>query len=141
MERPGEDILADPSSILYSAEVHKALNPARDVLQTMFTSPNEDPLGEFVPAKEWLEDQGMNIEDTISTREPKSPETHIGLNKEARVLWMERLPIPHAHTIFIAFRIRKDPRYKGPHYIHFKAPTPVLATKARPRPQPKKKGL
>ena len=25
---------------------------------------------------------------------------------------MTRLPIAHAHTIFIAFRIRKDPRYK-----------------------------
>jgi len=39
-------------------------------------------------------------------------ETYVGLTKEARVLWMTRLPIAHAHTIFIAFRIRKDPRYK-----------------------------
>jgi hypothetical protein len=116
-----EDILADPSSIPYSAEVNKALTPARKILGNILTSPNEDP-GEYVHAKAWLEDQGKEVDDiipyvgTLSVIERAQIanwfETHVSLTKEARVLWMTRLPIAHAHTIFIAFRIRKDPCYK-----------------------------
>ena len=116
-----EGILADPSSIPYSADVKKALTPARQILCNILTSPNEDP-GEYVPAKAWLEAQGKDVDEiipyvgTLSVIERAQIanwfETHVGLTKEARVLWMTRLPIAHVHTIFIAFRIHKDPRYK-----------------------------
>jgi hypothetical protein len=39
-------------------------------------------------------------------------ETRVGLNEDARILWLGQLPIAHAHTIFIVFRMREDPRYK-----------------------------
>jgi len=74
--------------------------------------PDEDP-GEYVPAKAWLEAQGKDVDDiipyvgTLSVIERAQIanwfETHVSLKKEARVLWMTRLPFAHAHTIFIAF--------------------------------------
>jgi hypothetical protein len=39
-----EDILADPSSIPYSAEVNKALTPAREILWNILTSPDKECL-------------------------------------------------------------------------------------------------
>ena len=45
-----EDILAKPSSIPYSAEVNKALTPAREILHNILTSLKEYP-DEPVPAK------------------------------------------------------------------------------------------
>ena len=90
-----EDILVDPTSILYSAEVNKALTPAREILCNILASPNEDP-GEYVPAKAWLEAQGKDVDEiipyvgTLSVIERAQIanwfETHVGLTKEARVL-------------------------------------------------------
>ena len=59
-----EDILTDPSSIPYGAEVNKVLTPARQILRNILTSPNEDP-GEYVPAKAWLEARGKDVDDII----------------------------------------------------------------------------
>ena len=108
-----EDILADPSSIPYGAEVDKALTPSRDQLHDILLSPDNVP-SEEVPAKKWLEDQKKNLTMTIMpyvgallvserTQIANWFETHISLTKDNRGLWLGCLPIAHAHTIFIAF--------------------------------------
>jgi len=117
-----EDILADPSSTPYGAEVDKALAPALDDLRDILLSPDNVP-SESVPAKKWLEDQKKSLTKTlipyvgalsVSERAQIANwfETHISLTKDTRVLWLGRLPIAHAHTVFIAFRIHQDPHYK-----------------------------
>ena len=40
-------------------------------------------------------------------------ETHISLTKDNWGLWLGRLPIAHAHTVFIAFRMHQDSHYKS----------------------------
>ena len=118
-----EDILADPSTIPYGAEVDKALSPARDRLREILLSPDDVP-SEEVPAKKWLEDQKKSLTKTlipfvgalsVSERAQIANwfETHISLTQDTRVLWLGRLPIAHAHTVFIAFRMHQDPHYKG----------------------------
>lgn len=59
-----EDILADPSSIPYGAEVDKALAPTRDDLCNVLLSPDNVP-SEEVPAKKWLEGQKKSLTDTL----------------------------------------------------------------------------
>src|SRR6266567_1600639 len=109
-----EDILADPSSNPYGAEVDKALAPALDDLRDILLSPDNVP-SESVPAKKWLEDQKKSLTDTlipyvgalsVSERAQIAYwfETHVSLTKDVRILWFSRLPIAHAHTVFIAFR-------------------------------------
>ena len=43
-----EDILANPSSVTYGAEVHKALTPSRDRLRDILLSPDEVPSEEVL---------------------------------------------------------------------------------------------
>jgi hypothetical protein len=118
-----EDILADPSSTLYGAEVDKALAPALDDLRDILLSPDNVP-SESVPAKKWLEDQKKSLTNTlipyvgalsVSERAQIAYwfETHVSLTKDARILWFGRLPIAHAHTVFIAFRMHQDSQYKN----------------------------
>ena len=39
-------------------------------------------------------------------------EAHISQNKKVRITWLGFLPIAHAHTLFIAYRLTKDPKFK-----------------------------
>jgi hypothetical protein len=40
-------------------------------------------------------------------------ERSVSLKKELRIKWMGLLPIAHAHTLFIAYRMAKDPTFKA----------------------------
>src|SRR6266700_3515207 len=117
-----EDILTNPSLTPYDAEVDKALAPALDDLRDILLSPDNVP-SEEVPAKKWLEGQKKSLTDTLipyvgalSVSERAQIvnwfKTHVSLTKDSRVLWLGRLPIAHAHTVFIAFQMHQDPHYK-----------------------------
>ena len=127
--KTAEDILSDPSSIPYTNEVDQALKPHTGVLQRLLTTPNSshhETSGEITPAKKWLqdnhkpEDLGTSILHHVGTlsvieRAQISNwfDTHIGREKNVRALWLGRLAIAHAHTLFIAYRMTKDPAFEG----------------------------
>ena len=123
-----EDILSDPSSIPYTDEVNKALEPHIGILCRLLTAPNissPETSSAVIPAKKWLEENGKDFEKTLiphvgtlSVVERAQIanwfETHISRNKKTRIAWLGFLPIAHAHTIFIAYRMTtgKDPKFK-----------------------------
>lgn len=136
-----EDILSDPSSIPYTNEVNQALNPHIGVLQRLLAtmtpntgssryrdcddSESETSSNGIVPAKKWLQDNDKDLSTaivhhigTLSVIERAQIanwfEIHIAnREQEIRALWLGRLPIAHAHTLFIAYRMTKDPAFEG----------------------------
>jgi hypothetical protein len=40
-------------------------------------------------------------------------ETHVSRGQDVRDFWLGRLPIAHAHTLFIAYRMTKDPAFEA----------------------------
>ena len=39
-------------------------------------------------------------------------ETHVSREQDVRGLWLGQLPIAHAHTLFIAYRMTKEPAFE-----------------------------
>ena len=125
--RTAEDILFDPSSIPYTREVDEALKPHRGVLQRLLAAPNSshyETSSKVIPAKKWLQDNDKDLSaaiihhvGTLSVIERAQIanwfETHISREKDARALWMGLLPIAHTHTLFIAYRMSKDPAFSS----------------------------
>ena len=117
-----EDILSDPSTIPYTNEINKALEPHIGILHRLLTAPNSSSLeisSRVIPAKKWLEDNGKELEKTLvpyvgtlsiieRAQIANWFEAHISQNKKIRVNWLGFLPIAHAHTIFIAYRMMQD---------------------------------
>jgi len=96
------------------------------VLRRLLTAPNSsnsETSSNVVPAKKWLEDEGKDFEKTLiphvgtlSVVERAQIanwfEAHISQNKKVRIAWLGFLPIAHAHTLFIAYRMTKNPTFK-----------------------------
>ena len=107
-------------------EVNKALQLHIGVLHTLLTAPNSSnskTSSNVVPAKKWLEDEGKDFEKTlvphvgtISIVERAQIanwfEAHVSQNKKVCIAWLGLLPIAHAHTLFIAYRMTKNPMFK-----------------------------
>ena len=126
--KTAEDILSDPSSIPYTIEVNQALKPHIGVLKRLLTAPNSSQYetslaSNAIPAKKWLRDNDKDFSTaivhhvgTLSVVERAQIanwfEIHIGREQDVRALWLGRLPIAHAHTLFIAYRMTKDPVFK-----------------------------
>lgn len=92
-------------------------------MQRLLTAPNSshnETSSKVIPAKKWLQDNRKDLSTsilhhvgTLSVIERAQIsnwfETHIGREQNVRALWLGRLPIAHAHTLFIAYRMTKDP--------------------------------
>jgi len=123
----GEDILSDPSTIPYMEEVNKALGPHIGILRRLLTAPNScnsETSSKVIPSKKWLEDEGKAFENTliphvgtlsIAERAQIANwfEANVSRNKKVRIAWLGFLPIAHAHTLFIAYRMTKNPTFKA----------------------------
>ena len=121
--KTADDILSDPSSIPYMREVSEALEPHIGVLKRLLTAPNSSHYeisSKVIPAKKWLQDNNKDFNaeiilhvGTLSIIKRAQIanwfETHISHEKDVQVFWMGLLPIAHAHTLFIAYRMAKDP--------------------------------
>lgn len=111
-----EDILADPSSIPFTSQIDDALSPHTAVLQQIFDEPETvDPA--IVPAKRWLLASNRPLEKTLipysgnlSVIERAQVanwfENKISLNTKYRHRWVGSLPLAHAFTLLLAFRIK-----------------------------------
>ena len=112
-----EDILAEPSSIPYTDEVNRALEPHKGPLIRLLTAPHSTHVEvshNAIPAKKWLADNAKPLEKTLvpfvgtlSVVERAQIanwfETWVSRNKQLRIKWLGLLPIAHAHTLFIAY--------------------------------------
>ena len=118
-----EDILADPSSVPYNQRIHEALIPSEAILQQILDAP-ATVKSEDVPAKAWLEgsNKKKNIDKelvpyvgnlSLTERAQVSNwfETNISKDKKCRHIWLGRLPIAHAYTIYISTLLKADPKY------------------------------
>jgi len=86
-------------------------------------SSNSKTSSKVIPAKKWLEDEGKAFENTrishigtlsIAERAQIANwfEAHISWNKKVHITWLGFLPIAHAHTLFIAYQMTKNPTFK-----------------------------
>jgi hypothetical protein len=94
-------------------------------LHRLLTAPNSshyETSSKVIPAKKWLQDNNKDLSTaaiphvgTLSVIERAQIanwfETHISREKDVRTLWVSLLPIAHAHTLFIAYRMTKDPTF------------------------------
>ncbi|KAF8069336.1 hypothetical protein FPV67DRAFT_1415419, partial [Lyophyllum atratum] len=114
-----EDILADPTSVPYTAEVDHALLANVDILKKLLNTPSELD-DEVIPAKSWLEALNKNTSTTIVPHVGSLSiveraqvanwfEVHISKTRKRRHEWIGRLPIAHAYTLFIASRLKQQP--------------------------------
>jgi len=115
-----EDILADPSSVPHNQQIHEALKPSEAILQQIFDAPATVE-SEDVPAKAWLEDKKKNITSelvpyvgslSLVERAQISNwfEVNISKDKKCRHIWLGRLPIAHAYTVYISTLLKADPK-------------------------------
>ncbi|PPQ82454.1 hypothetical protein CVT26_012730 [Gymnopilus dilepis] len=107
---------SDHMSIPYTEEVEKALGPFTQLLLQLVHCPSSLQ-GPFIPAKNWLDGQGHDVSISpvqftggLSLMERAQIanwfETFVGKEAKNRQKWINRLPLAHAHTLFIAFRLR-----------------------------------
>lgn len=77
-----------------------------------------------VPAKTWLEQEKQDISRTIipfvgtlsiieRAKIANWFEANISKDKKTRRKWLGLLPIAHAHTVFIASRLKAEPKSQG----------------------------
>ena len=123
-----EDILSDPSSTKYTKEVDDALSPHKNVLTSLLFQ--LDALeNENIPVKRWLESERKSLTKTIipyvgtlsiTERAQVSNwfEVNIAKKRSFRSKWLGLLPIAHALTIFIAFRLRCNAESRYPERKH-----------------------
>ncbi|KAF9033654.1 hypothetical protein BJ165DRAFT_1410375 [Panaeolus papilionaceus] len=112
-----EDILADPTSVPYTEDVNNALLPHKDLLVKLSMYEFESIKDNDVPAKRWVEGMKLNLRlATVPHVGQLSVvqwaqvanwfDTNITCSDLKRRLdWLGRLPIAHAHTIYIAHLI------------------------------------
>ena len=96
------------------------------VLHRLLTSPNSsnsETSSNVVPAKKWLEDEGKDFEKTLIPHVGTLSiveraqianwfEAHVSQNKKVWIAWLGFLLIAHAHTLFITYRMTKNPTFK-----------------------------
>ena len=116
-----EDILADPSTIPFTDEVNAVLSPFKRLLKNLLTCGPADIKKEIIPAKLWLDTIKKPIQTTLI---PYSGSLSIAerakianwfltfINKDAHI-WLGRLPLAHAFTIYIAKHLKSDPKLEG----------------------------
>jgi hypothetical protein len=115
-----EDILSDPSSIPYTAEINRALQPHIKSLQDLLVNPKVADT-RLVPAKGWLGKRdplrtlipcvgNLSVEDRA--RIANWFETHVAIDKTLRNHWLGLLPLAHTHTLFIASQLISKPPQK-----------------------------
>ncbi|KAF8171478.1 hypothetical protein BJ912DRAFT_860528 [Pholiota molesta] len=118
-----EDILADPSTIPYTQQISDALSPLVDILKRLLKAPDTVD-SETVPAKAWMDKSKMDVKKelvpfvrslSLTERAQISNwfEAHVSKNKNLRHKWLGRLPIAHAHTLYILKSVKADPKNKG----------------------------
>ncbi|KAF8962433.1 hypothetical protein BDZ97DRAFT_1759284 [Flammula alnicola] len=116
--KTSEDILADPSTIPFREEVDTVLSPFKRLLKNLLTCGPNDLKKETIPAKAWLESIKKPIGMTlipysgalsIVERAQIANWLLICISKDAH-LWLGRLPLAHAFTIYIAEHLKKDPK-------------------------------
>ncbi|KAG6847000.1 hypothetical protein H0H93_010660, partial [Arthromyces matolae] len=117
-----EDVLANPSSVPFSSDVHQALIPFLNILKALFVNPlNVDSA--MVPAKAWLEQEKRNVATspvrysgsltTVQRAEIANWfEVNISKSKGSRVNWIGLLPEAHAQTLYIVHSIREGQQFK-----------------------------
>jgi hypothetical protein len=112
-----EDILADPSSIPYNAEIDSALQPHIKSLRRLLHSAKAADV-RLVPAKGWLDKRDPqrtlipcvgNLSVTNRARIANWFETHVAVDKKLRNNWLGLLPLAHAFTLFIASQLISNP--------------------------------
>jgi len=108
----------------YTKEVDDALSPHKAVLKSLFFHP-DDLDSSNIPVKGWLESEQKSLTKTIipyvgtlsiTERAQVSNwfEVNITKNKRFRSKWLGLLPIAHALTIFIAFRLKCNAESRYP---------------------------
>ncbi|KAF8956646.1 hypothetical protein BDZ97DRAFT_1925337 [Flammula alnicola] len=116
--KTSEDILADPSTIPFREEVDAVLSPFKRLLKNLLTCGPNDLKKDTIPAKAWLESIKKPIGTTlvpysgalsIVERAQIANWILIHISKEAH-LWLGRLPLAHAFTLYIAEHLKKDPK-------------------------------
>ncbi|KAF4620872.1 hypothetical protein D9613_000021 [Agrocybe pediades] len=121
--KTAEDILEDPSLVSYTSEVDEALSSSKKTLEALFKNPGGVD-SKLVPSKDWLESKKKDIKTTVvpyvgslslmdRARIANWFEVHISKDKKKRHLWLTLLPIAHAHTLFILYRLKHHPKYSG----------------------------
>ena len=116
-----EDILTDPSSVPYNQHIHKALVPSEAILRQILDAP-ATVKSEYIPAKAWLEEKKKKIIRELIpsvgslslTKQAQVSnwfEANISKDKKRRHVWLGRLPIAHAYTIYISTLLKADPKY------------------------------
>jgi len=122
-----EDILSKLSSIPFTDEVNAALVPHKGELIQLLTAPHSthlEVLHNVIPAKKWLVDNAKPLENTLvpfvgtlSVVERAQIanwfETWVSRNEQLHTKWLGLLPIAHVHTLFITYRMTKDPDFNG----------------------------
>ncbi|KAF8160154.1 hypothetical protein BJ912DRAFT_936174 [Pholiota molesta] len=118
-----EDVLADPSTIPYTQQISDTLLPSVDILKRLLKAPDTVD-SETVPAKAWMDKSKMDVKKelvpfvgglSLTKRAQISNwfEAHVSKNKNLRHKWLGRLPIAHAHTLYILKSVKADPKNKG----------------------------
>ncbi|KAF8964488.1 hypothetical protein BDZ97DRAFT_1918921 [Flammula alnicola] len=109
-----EDILSDPSSIPYSKGIDTILSREKDILARLLL---QEDIEDDIPAKQWL----INAKKPLNSLIPYAGclslieraqianwfERHIANDDRAlRHLWLGRLPIAHAYTVYISAHLK-----------------------------------
>ena len=106
----------------YSNKVHTVLLPERDILRRVLLQ--EDTADDIIPANQWLIDTKKSRDSlipyvgclTLIKRAQISNwfEKHVANNQHSmRHLWLGRLPIAHAGTIYITAISKSTTNYRA----------------------------
>ena len=117
-----EDILSKTDSIPYTNEVNDILLPYKKVLTNLLTCKPKDLKNETIPALSWLESTKMPLLTTLipyvgslSIEERAQIANWFDIHitrkdKKLRLTWLGYLPLAHAYTLYIAYRLKSDPK-------------------------------
>jgi len=117
-----EDILSNPDSIAYTNEINDILSPHKKVLTNLLTCKPKDLKNETIPAISWLESTKKPLLTTLipyvgslSIEERAQISNWFDIHitrkdKKLRLSWLGYLPLAHAYTVYIAYRLKSDPK-------------------------------
>lgn len=117
-----EDILSNPAAIPYTNEIDDILSPFKDVLRNLLTCKPKDLKNETIPAKSWIESTKKPLLTTLvpyvgslSLEERAQIANWFDINithkdKKFRLSWLGYLPLSHAYTLYIADRLKSNPK-------------------------------
>jgi hypothetical protein len=117
-----EDILSNPAAIPYTNEIDDILSPFKDVLRNLLTCKPKDLKDETIPAKSWIESTKKPLLTTLvpyvgslSLEERAQIANWFDINithkdKKFRLSWLGYLPLSHAYTLYIADRLKSNPK-------------------------------